>query len=369
MSDNLSIQGDLSETTVPDLFRTVIRSGETAVLLLESEGQKDTIYFLEGRLVYATTKDPDKGLAETLLRAGELDIEQYNSVMDRIVAARKVGSLLCELGYLMPDDLSRAVERQVDSIVLDAIAYRSGTYTMEFVPELPDETVTLSLQTERLILDGIRSIDSWSLIWRGVGRLERMLQHSPDADTRTFQLELTEDESHILALLSEPRSVEQLRTRSYLSNFLTFRTIWGLLAVNLIQDGQMTESEEVQTAAEIEYELEALVERFNGVYQQIFTRVFQKIGDHVYDFIDRVVLHLSPELLRFVSGMNFVNEGRVDFDQLLNNLFSAAAADRSRIVQAVLDGLLSGWVAEVRAEFAGQPLESEVVGLAEGLRV
>jgi hypothetical protein len=368
MSENLSIQGDLSETTVPDLFRTVIRSGETAVLLLESEGQKDTIYFHEGRLVYATTLDPDKGLAETLLRAGELDIEQYNRAMDRLVVPRKVGALLCELGYLQPDDLSQVVERQVNSVVLHAIGYRSGSYTLEFVPELPEATVTLSLQPERLILDGIRDIDSWSLIWRGVGRLERMLQHSPEADRRTFQLELTEDESHILALLAEPRSVEQVCARSYLSNFLTCRTIWGLLSVNLIQDGQVAESEETQSAAEIEYELEAIVERFNGVYQQIFSRVFQKIGDHVYDFMDRVVIHLSPETLPFLSGMSFVNEGRLDFDQLLNNLFSTPTAEHSRLVRAVLDELLNGWVAEVRAEFAGQPLEREVVRLAEGLR-
>jgi hypothetical protein len=368
MSENLSIQGDLSETTVPDLFRTVIRSGETAVLLLESEGQRDTIYFHEGRLVYATTLDPDKGLAETLLRAGELDIEQYNRAMDRLVVARKVGALLCELGYLQPDDLSQVVERQVNSIVLNAIGYRSGSYTMEFVPELPDATVTLSLHTERLILDGIRDIDSWSLIWRGVGRLERFLQHSPEADRRTFQLELTEEESHILALLSEPRSVEQLCARSYLSNFLTCRTIWGLLSVNLIQDGQISTSEETQSAAEIEYELEAIVEQFNGVYQQIFSRVFQKIGDHVYDFMDRVVLHLSPQMVPFLSGMSFVNEGRLDFDQLLNNLFSTPTADHPRVVRAVLDGLLNGWVAEVKAEFAGHEIESEVVRLAEGLR-
>ena len=49
----------------------------------------------------------------------------------------------------------------------------------------------------------------------------------------------------------------------------------------------------------------------NAIFQTIFTLVFQKIGDHVYDFIDRVVLHLSPETLPYLSGMNMVNEARI----------------------------------------------------------
>jgi hypothetical protein len=368
MSDNLAISGELSETTVPDLIRSIVRSSETAILTLDTPNRSDTIYFHEGRMIYASSTDPDMGLAETLLRSGDLSIQQYNTAMERLLVARRIGGLLCELGYLHADELTRVAEGHATAIVLDAMAYRHGTYTIEFTDEFPDGIITLPLPTERLILDGVRRVEYWSLIVRGVGRLERMLEQVPGADTRVFQLELTEDETHVLNLLSDAESIADLCARSYLSNFQTVRTIWGLLAVNLVQDAEVTVVDEKRAAVESEYELEALVEKYNDVFQRVFALVFQKIGDHVYDFMDRVTLHLSPETLPYLSGMNFVNEGRLDFDQLLNNLYASGSSDHGKVVATVLNELLYGWVYEIKSEFHGQPIASEVMVLADGVK-
>lgn len=366
MSD-LSIQGTLADTTVPDLFRSLVRSSETAILSLEAVGRNDAIYFNEGKIVSASSSDPDLGLGEVLLQSGELNLAQYNHAIEKLVVSRRMGALLCELGYLKPDELIRAVERQAREIVLGAMSYRSGNYTIEFTSEFPDEILTLHLTTERLILDGIRRIDYWSLIERGLGRFTRMLQQVPGADMRIFSLELTDEENHVLSLLSEPETIESLCSRSYLSNFATCRTVWGLLVVNLVQDAETEVVTEKRAAQESEYELEAAVEKYNRAYETIFGLVFQKIGDHIYDFMDRVVLHLSPDTLPYLSGMNLVNEARIDFDQLLNNIIASGSEDHARVVHGVLNELLYGWIIEIKTEF-GEAMEKEVVGLVDGLK-
>ena len=367
MSDELSIQGTLADTTVPDLFRTIVRSGETAILSLESTGRNDAIYFSEGKIIFASSTDADVGLAETLLRGGELNLQQYQNVMERLTLSRRVGAMLVELRYLKPEELSRAVERQASAIVMNALRFRAGNYTIEFTSNFPDEIITLHLATERLILDGVRSIEFWSLISRGIGKLDRLLEQVPGADTRAYTLELNDDETHVLSLLSDTQTVEKICSRSYLTNFVTCRTLWGLLAVNLIQDAVAEVLVEKRAAEEVEYELEGIVERYNTVFQQIFAIVFQKVGDHVYDFMDRVVLHLSPETMPYMSGMTMVNEGRIDFDQLLNNTIASGSRDRSAIVTEVCNELLYGWIFEVRKEF-GQAMESEVVKVATALK-
>jgi len=365
--ENLSIQGALEETTVPDLFRTLVRSGETGIVSLESDGRNDTIYFNEGHIVYASSSDPDMGLAETLLRSGELNLQQYENAMERLVVSRRIGSLLCELGYLQPDELTRAIERQASAIVLNAMSARTGSYTIEFTQEFP-EIVALPLATERLILDGVRQIDHWSLIWRGLARHDRTLEMVPGADMRAYNLELGDDENLILSLLTEPQTVSQICSRSYLTNFITCRTLWGLLAVNLVRDAAGEEEMfEKRAAEESEYELEALVERYNGLFQTIFGNVFQRIGDHIYDFTDRVILHMSADTMPYLSGMNLVNEARIDFDQLLNNLIASGSQDHAAVVQNVLNELLYGWIFEVKAEF-GPAAEAEVVKLANRLK-
>lgn len=367
MSDELSITGTLAETTVPDLFRSLLRSSETGIVSLDAIGRNDVVYFNEGRIISATSTDVDMGLGEILLRSGEIDLHQYDNAMEHLVVARRIGAVLVELGYLAPDDLLRAVERQASAIVLNAMAYRTGSYTIEFTSELPEGIIALPLNTERLILDGVRHIDYWSLIFRGIGRLNRLLEIAPGALPRAHALELNDEENHILSFFSEPQSVESVCARSYLSNFLTCRTLWGLVAIDLLQDAESDAVSEKRAAVETEYELEADVERYNRVYQQMFALVFQKIGDHVYDFTDRVVAHLSPSTLPYLSGMNLVNESRIDFDQLLNNLIAAGSQDHGAIIHTVLNELLYGWVIEIRTEF-GPEMEATAAKLTHSLR-
>jgi hypothetical protein len=365
--DSLSIQGTLAETTVPDLFRSLLRSGETGIVSLEAIGRNDVIYFKDGKIIFASSSDPDMALGEVLLRGGELTLHQYNQAMERLVVARRIGTLLCELGYLQPEELLRALERQASAIVLNAIPYRTGSYTIEFTSDLPTEIISLQLNTERLILDGVQSIEYWSLITRGLGRLDRILQQVPDADMRTYSMELTDEESHVLSLLAEPGTVEEVCAHSYLSNFVTCRTLWALLSVNLVSETQGETVTEQRAAAETEYELEGVVERYNRTYEAIFSLVFQKIGDHIYDFMDRVVVHLSSETTPYLSGMNLVNEARIDFDQLLNNVIASGSRDYPTVIHNILNQLLYGWICEIKAEF-GAEMESEVLKMAEGLR-
>lgn len=357
--DSLSIQGTLAETTVPDLFRSLVRSAETGIVSLETNGRNDAIYFHEGKIIYASSSDPDMGLAEVLLRGGELTLLQYNQAMDRLIVQRRIGALLCELGYLDSDGLLRALERQASAIVLDVVCYRTGNYTVEFTGDFPPEIVTLQLNTERLILDGIQSIVYWSLITRGLARPDRLLQQVPGADMRTYSMELTDEENHVLNLLVEPGTVEEICARSYLSNFVTCRTIWALLSVNLIAETESSSVSEQRAATETEYELEGVVERYNRMYETIFAIVFQRIGDHIYDFMDRVVVHMSPETLPYLSGLNLVNEARVDFDQLQNNVIASGVPDHPAVIRNVLNELLDGWLSVIKAEF-GAEVEAEV---------
>src|SRR5439155_1672088 len=146
------------------------------------------------------------------------------------------GRRLAVAGSCFPPAL--AAVRQVCAIVLNAMSYRMGNYTIEFTSNFPDDIITLPLVTERLILDGVRRIEYWSLITRGLGRFDRLLQQVPGADTRTYNVELDEQESDVLNLLSEPATVESVCARSYLSNFFTCRILWGLLSVNMLQEAE-----------------------------------------------------------------------------------------------------------------------------------
>src|SRR5688572_28018410 len=105
MSEELKIEGTLAETTVPDLLRSLVRNAESGIVSLESMGRHDHIYVSEGRIVYATSSDSDLGLAEVLLRSGDINLSQYQTAQERVVGSKRIGSVLVELGFLKPDEL------------------------------------------------------------------------------------------------------------------------------------------------------------------------------------------------------------------------------------------------------------------------
>jgi hypothetical protein len=215
-----------------------------------------------------------------------------------------------------------------------------------------------------LLLDGVSRIEQWSTIRRGIGSLDRILRQASNADARIYNLDLTDEENHVYGLLFEPQSVGSMCERSHLSNFRLCRTAWALLAANLIDDGESAEVDQHRAAVLDEYELEAEVEKYNDAYQSLYAIVFQERGDFTYEFLDEIVAALSPDVAPFLTGLNLLNEGRVDFDQLLNNLISSGAEDRRALVHHVLGELLAGWILQMRTEF-GTRFEPEV---AEVLR-
>ncbi|MFN2441794.1 MAG: DUF4388 domain-containing protein [Thermoanaerobaculia bacterium] len=368
MSDELSIQGALEETTLADLFRSLARNGETAVITVEAANRHDSIYFRSGKIVFAVSSDPDLGLAEVLLRGGELSLERYQRATENVGGAQRIGSVLVELGYLQSDELMRALERQVKMVVVSALALRTGSYTIEFTTQFNRDIPGLPINTERLLLDGVQTIESWTLISRGIGAMTRTLRKSEAGAVRSYNLDFTEDESYIYDLLSEPQSLASILQRSYLSDFATCRTLWALLAAGLLEEGEAAHGAKRRSAAADEMELESKVERYNGAFQAIFALVFEKIGDHSFDFVDRVARHLSPGMLPYLSGISLLNEGRLDFDQLLNNLISSGSDDQAAIVETLLDELLCGWILEIRAEF-GAELDEPIAVVVESLGV
>lgn len=351
MNESLNIGGALDETTVPDLFRSLIRSRETAILSLEAGERHDTVFFDEGQIVSAGSSDPDLSLAAVLLRRGELSLDEFERANERVTSTSRMSSVLCELGFLTPDELTFSEERKIANIVRDAVLFRTGRYSIDFVTEIASEIARQRVETERLVMNGIEAVESWSLINRGIGRLQNALRQSEGADSRIFALDLTEEEMHLYSSLAEPLTLRTVCERSYLSNFETCRTIWALWAVNLIEEAPEGEIIQQRADSREELELEATVERYNSIFMTLFATVQDQIGDHIWDFTDRVTRHLSPDRLPYLSGINLTNESRVDFDQLLNNLIASGLDDRLSIAHEVLNQLLYGWIVETRQEF------------------
>jgi len=200
-----------------------------------------TLFLHEGRVFFAASTDPNDRLGESLLRQGKIRLDQLEAALTRGGSSRRLGQRLVDAGGLGADDLAAAVRGQIESIVLDTLAWDEGRFGFHDGLEAAGEQLTLDLPTRELALRALRSVTSLGRIRRGLGGPRTVVACSPQAPARLAELSLTPGEALVLRHLGPGRrSIDALCREITLSNFEICRTLWAFLLLGLIvpRDGE-----------------------------------------------------------------------------------------------------------------------------------
>jgi Domain of unknown function (DUF4388) len=340
--DDLRIKGDIETSSVPDLLRSLLSSGETGVLTFVNGDLRKTIYIQNGRVVYASSSNPDERLGESLLVRGKITARQYLEASKMIRPGRRLGAILVELEALEPEELIPAVEFHVKEILMDLFAWTHGDYELIIKDVDADNVVTLNISTENLILEGIRRMKAWSPVLRGISDIESM--PVPTGNTEVlYKLEMTEEEQEILAYVNGRATVEQICQVSYLSNFETCRILWALQVLGVIRRGGAGEAEMAGADVrerEKEMDLEDIVEKFNQMFSRIYVFLRGRLGDQVDAFMDKALEEVSRQYGTLFGGVDLKQYGRADYEQMLANVADLPAEQRKSLMVAGLNELV-----------------------------
>src|SRR5258708_3086459 len=121
--DDLSIKGQIEHSSVPELLRSIVGSGETGVLTFRTGEVTKTLYIQNGRVVCAAWTDPGGRWGGGLLVRGKTPARQYLEASKLIRPGRRLGAILVEMQALDPDELVPAVEQQVRDVLMDLFTW------------------------------------------------------------------------------------------------------------------------------------------------------------------------------------------------------------------------------------------------------
>jgi hypothetical protein len=189
----------------------------------------------DGRLVFASSSDPDDRMGERLLRQGRLSLVQYLDAGKAVAPGRRLGTVLVERGWISPKDLVRAVTDYVQDIIYGMFQWTDGRYRMDGGAPATPETITLNINTPRLIVEGISRIEGWSRIQRGVGGPEAVYERTEGFEEPLRRLELPAEITELVSGLAAPESVEAMCRRSELGDFVVCRTLWAFSVIGMIR--------------------------------------------------------------------------------------------------------------------------------------
>jgi hypothetical protein len=357
--DGLILRGGIEETSVPELLKSVLGSGETGVLTFRKGDLTKSVHLHMGRVVYARSSDPDERLGEDLLLRGKISVRQYLDASRLIAPGRRLGTILVELGALEPEDLIGAIEHHVKQILLDVFTWTRGEYELVMTEPGKEDVIALNFSTESLIMEGIRRTHAWSRIWRGVGGDLESIPVPTGNTEALLRVELTEDEQEVLSHVNGRASIEQICSVSYLSNLETCRVLWALMLLGAVRSGKPGDSvahEEGRVQREQELDLESIVERFNQMLSRIYSFLHGRAGEGADALMDEALLQIAGQYELLFYGIDLKQYGRADYDQLLANVADLPAVERRRLMLAGLNELVTSIQLSVRQRLGTQEI-------------
>jgi hypothetical protein len=229
-------EGTLDELDIADLVQEIGAHRFSGRLMLERADDRIVLSVDAGRLVFASSSDPDHRLGPMLLRRGAITLRQMEDAVKSQTPGKRFGTVLVENGVLDPKQLVRGVIDQTREIILWAFRWTSGSYRLS-EGKGPGEDITLNISTPELVLQGISQLESWSRIERGCGGLETRYAsaHEEDVAVLLRQLTLDVDQTVLLRSVQEARSVESLCAESALSHFEVCRDLWAFRVIGLVR--------------------------------------------------------------------------------------------------------------------------------------
>ncbi len=228
--------GSLAERDFAEVVKDLSQRRFSGRLLLEREPARIVINAEDGRLVFATSSDPDDRLGPLLLRRGVITLRQMVDAGRGMSGGKRFGTVLLEQGVLDSKELVRGVVDHTRHVVLEAFRWTAGEYRLE-EGKGAGESITLSISTPQLILDGISQIEAWSRIERGCGGLSALYAPLPGAEPLFRQLTLDVDQAALLRAVRGEREVEveALCAQSALNHFEVCRDLWAFRVIGLVR--------------------------------------------------------------------------------------------------------------------------------------
>jgi hypothetical protein len=227
-------EGSLVDRDFPDLVEVVYESQWTGRLTVTHMGVGKSVVVQSGRLVFASSTSRDDRLGELLLRQGKISLQQYIEAGKLMEGTKRLGTILVERGAIAPKELVQGVVEQTREIIYGVFQWTEGRYRLE-TGDAGSEAITLKISTPDIIIEGIRRIEAWSRIERGIGGLTASYAATPRVAERLAQISLSAEKAALVTGLTASKPIAQICSESSLSHFEVCRTLWAFRVMGLVR--------------------------------------------------------------------------------------------------------------------------------------
>jgi Flp pilus assembly protein TadD len=237
----MAIEGPLKELGIHDVFQLLDLSRKTGLLRVTSELRQNagTLFFEDGRVVYAEIRSNPHPLGTMLVKSGRItdgDLERARDMQQRHNDPRRMGEILVAIGAITQRELDRQLRFQIEEVVFEVMSWNEGYFSFEEGrPDHVPAEATSRIPVEALLMEGARRIDEWSRIEKRIPHLGVIPSLAPPPPPAAGgELDLLPPEWEVLALIDGRRDVRALAAALGRSDFEVAKTLFGLESAGIV---------------------------------------------------------------------------------------------------------------------------------------
>lgn len=324
----IQMAGNLGDVAVVDLLSFFNMFRKSGLLYCSLGGGDKGLYFQNGEIVHAVTTFAEEEIGEILYSLGKFDREVLQGAKQRVGNGSGLGDILVEQGVITSQDLWTARRNQVETIVYNIFSFHEGQFLFIAEPIDEEQVVRLSMNTQNLIMEGLRRIDERAVYMQKIKSLDAV----PVATGKTpNDLDSTSQKMLALVQAGVGDTTELLR-RSGAGEFD------GLRLLSQLVDRGVVATEEAPTAA-VEGNFSEVITIFNGVLIAMF-KVVSKKNPQFLQELNRFLLDLPQPFSYVFRQVTLKEDGSVDGGRVLANLAGLEEGDKLRLLSDALSELV-----------------------------
>ena len=152
------LEGNLACFEVPDLLTFLNLGRRTGALVMERPDYETKLFLREGRPVFATSTSEQLRFGAMLVKMGKVSEDTMERIAGKLRGAR-IGQALLHEKILTEDELAILLKVQVSEVIFDTFEWHDGEFTFYDRVPPPATAVTLDMDVQNLIIEGVRRID------------------------------------------------------------------------------------------------------------------------------------------------------------------------------------------------------------------
>jgi len=229
------LDGNLGRFEMPDVLTFLNMGRRTGVLVLEHPEQESKIFLREGRPIYATSTKDDLRIGNMLVRQGKVKSTELERILERRDPGQKIGQALLQHQILRQDELASFLKVQVSEVIFDTFTWKKGLFSFYDRVPPPETAVTLAMDLQNLIMEGVRRIDERGRLSEVFSDLNMVAEAVANPERVKSSVTLTQDEWQVLFLVDGRRSLSEIcRLVGNPDDLTTLQILYRLVSANLV---------------------------------------------------------------------------------------------------------------------------------------